>query len=199
MNVALLRRLAAALLVTLAWVVGAAAQPAQPAAPGSRLKTFSSADAAATAFIDALRGNDEAALGAILGRSWRVFVPPLSEDVDNQRERFLAAWNDKHNVAPQGDDKARLEIGSTGFVFPLPLIRSENGWRFDVATGLKEVMARKIGRNEPCPCGSGRKYKQCHGALQPEELDAFPNVGRNDPCPCGSGQKYKHCHGSLPE
>ncbi|WP_456404208.1 preprotein translocase subunit SecA [Thiolapillus sp.] len=25
---------------------------------------------------------------------------------------------------------------------------------------------RKIGRNEPCPCGSGKKYKQCHGKLQ---------------------------------
>ena len=24
---------------------------------------------------------------------------------------------------------------------------------------------RKIGRNEPCPCGSGRKYKSCHGRL----------------------------------
>ena len=24
---------------------------------------------------------------------------------------------------------------------------------------------RKVGRNEPCPCGSGRKYKQCHGKL----------------------------------
>ncbi len=24
---------------------------------------------------------------------------------------------------------------------------------------------RKIGRNEPCPCGSGKKYKHCHGAL----------------------------------
>ncbi|WP_201771606.1 SEC-C metal-binding domain-containing protein, partial [Pseudohaliea rubra] len=23
----------------------------------------------------------------------------------------------------------------------------------------------KVGRNEPCPCGSGKKYKQCHGAL----------------------------------
>jgi preprotein translocase subunit SecA len=22
---------------------------------------------------------------------------------------------------------------------------------------------RKIGRNEPCPCGSGKKYKHCHG------------------------------------
>jgi hypothetical protein len=24
-------------------------------------------------------------------------------------------------------------------------------------------VARKIGRNEPCPCGSGKKYKKCHG------------------------------------
>ena len=23
----------------------------------------------------------------------------------------------------------------------------------------------KIGRNDPCPCGSGKKYKQCHGQL----------------------------------
>ncbi|MFP1815733.1 preprotein translocase subunit SecA [Lonsdalea quercina] len=25
---------------------------------------------------------------------------------------------------------------------------------------------RKIGRNDPCPCGSGKKYKQCHGRIQ---------------------------------
>ena len=24
---------------------------------------------------------------------------------------------------------------------------------------------RKVGRNEPCPCGSGKKYKHCHGKL----------------------------------
>jgi preprotein translocase subunit SecA len=23
----------------------------------------------------------------------------------------------------------------------------------------------KVGRNDPCPCGSGKKYKSCHGAL----------------------------------
>jgi preprotein translocase subunit SecA len=23
----------------------------------------------------------------------------------------------------------------------------------------------KVGRNEPCPCGSGKKYKNCHGKL----------------------------------
>jgi preprotein translocase subunit SecA len=25
--------------------------------------------------------------------------------------------------------------------------------------------AHKVGRNELCPCGSGKKYKQCHGKL----------------------------------
>ncbi len=27
-----------------------------------------------------------------------------------------------------------------------------------------EPIAKKIGRNDPCPCGSGKKYKQCHGS-----------------------------------
>jgi len=27
------------------------------------------------------------------------------------------------------------------------------------------LTARRVGRNDPCPCGSGRKYKQCHGKL----------------------------------
>lgn len=27
------------------------------------------------------------------------------------------------------------------------------------------AVSHKVGRNEPCPCGSGKKYKQCHGKL----------------------------------
>ncbi|MDC3083122.1 preprotein translocase subunit SecA [Pelagibacteraceae bacterium] len=27
----------------------------------------------------------------------------------------------------------------------------------------RRIVTKKIGRNEPCPCGSGKKYKQCHG------------------------------------
>ena len=33
----------------------------------------------------------------------------------------------------------------------------------DPATQVAEVP--KVGRNDPCPCGSGKKYKQCHGRL----------------------------------
>jgi len=47
----------------------------------------------------------------------------------------------------------------------------------------------RIGRNEPCPCGSGKKYKSC--PVRREE-----RIGRNEPCPCGSGKKYKSCHGA---
>ena len=28
----------------------------------------------------------------------------------------------------------------------------------------KPIHVEKIGRNDPCPCGSGKKYKRCHGS-----------------------------------
>ncbi|MEX0635928.1 MAG: SEC-C metal-binding domain-containing protein, partial [Ferruginibacter sp.] len=37
---------------------------------------------------------------------------------------------------------------------------------FDPSTSVKQEPVRvepKIGRNDPCPCGSGKKFKQCHG------------------------------------
>jgi len=35
----------------------------------------------------------------------------------------------------------------------------------DDSVGTKTVAAgAKVGRNDPCPCGSGKKYKKCHGA-----------------------------------
>ena len=29
----------------------------------------------------------------------------------------------------------------------------------------KDISFKKIGRNELCPCNSGKKYKHCHGSL----------------------------------
>jgi hypothetical protein len=28
-------------------------------------------------------------------------------------------------------------------------------------------MSEKVGRNDPCPCGSGKKFKKCHGGSAP--------------------------------
>ncbi len=35
---------------------------------------------------------------------------------------------------------------------------------------------KKVGRNDPCPCGSGKKYKQCHGATQGGGSDVRANT-----------------------
>jgi preprotein translocase subunit SecA len=33
----------------------------------------------------------------------------------------------------------------------------------DLGDGVIDATGGKPGRNDPCPCGSGRKYKRCHG------------------------------------
>jgi preprotein translocase subunit SecA len=39
-----------------------------------------------------------------------------------------------------------------------------NGRTPTATSSPRPVMANKVGRNDPCPCGSGKKYKKCHGA-----------------------------------
>jgi preprotein translocase subunit SecA len=44
-----------------------------------------------------------------------------------------------------------------------PVAASSEPQPAQVAQFVRE--SRKVGRNEPCPCGSGKKFKHCHGAL----------------------------------
>jgi preprotein translocase subunit SecA len=40
---------------------------------------------------------------------------------------------------------------------------STSGGDETAGSSMPEAGKKKIGRNEPCPCGSGKKYKKCHG------------------------------------
>ncbi|MBN1519487.1 MAG: YchJ family protein [Spirochaetales bacterium] len=45
-------------------------------------------------------------------------------------------------------------------------VRQDGGWLYEsgeVKTATVTRTAPKVGRNDPCPCGSGKKYKQCCG------------------------------------
>jgi hypothetical protein len=67
------------------------------------------------------------------------------------------------------DDLAdRLEALDTSpwLVPPLPPPPAQPGWRGPWDRGIQQPYVRetpKVGRNDPCPCGSGKKYKKCHG------------------------------------
>ena len=45
------------------------------------------------------------------------------------------------------------------------MMQQENDY-YDPSTNLKQdpiKVGPKVGRNDPCPCGSGKKFKNCHG------------------------------------
>ncbi len=49
-------------------------------------------------------------------------------------------------------------------LFNIELVSREKNSTEKSNENTRRIISKKVGRNEPCPCGSGKKYKQCHGA-----------------------------------
>jgi preprotein translocase subunit SecA len=47
---------------------------------------------------------------------------------------------------------------------PAPRAVQFSGPSLEAAAVVTVKKGDKVGRNDPCPCGSGKKYKKCHGA-----------------------------------
>jgi hypothetical protein len=112
-------------------------------------KPFPSPDAAASALVSALKADEEPALRAILGRRGFDLIDLRPQPQEERRhERFLSAYAVSNRLVPLGNAKVVLEVGEDGWPFPIPLVKSDAGWRFDPQLGEREVLARRIGRNE---------------------------------------------------
>ena len=121
---------------------------ARPVAEQVKQRHFPTAEAAADAMTEALRKDDDKAIAAMLGSSWRDFVPGTREDEDKSRDDYLKAWDQNHKLVADGDAKMLVEVGTTGFRMPIPIVKDDEGWRFDIEAGYDEMLARQIGRNE---------------------------------------------------
>ena len=64
------------------------------------------------------------------------------------RESFVAAYDEKHAITMDGENKAIMVVGSLDFPVPIPIVRKEGMWRFDTAAAREEILDRRIGRNE---------------------------------------------------
>ncbi|TKK69283.1 preprotein translocase subunit SecA [Ilyomonas limi] len=65
----------------------------------------------------------------------------------------------KTDMSKMRSNKAQVEAAGSDYA------TNENDY-FEPSTSVKQEPIKvgpKIGRNDPCPCGSGKKYKQCHG------------------------------------
>ncbi|VED54028.1 Probable secreted protein [Raoultella terrigena] len=107
---------------------------------------FSTPELAANALAEALGQNNDSALTALLGDSWQQFLPPEGIDPDAVA-RFQRDWKISHRIVQQADT-AWLDVGSEAWRLPVPMVKSSEGWHFDMAAGEDEILTRAIGRNE---------------------------------------------------
>jgi hypothetical protein len=134
---------AAALVLALS---ATAAPPANAAQP--KQKSFSSPDEAAAALVEAARSGDKKSLLAVLGPE----APKLGSgdpmQAKYERDRFVAAYEEKHELVKQGDARVTLVIGKNDWPLPIPLVKADEGWKFDTPAGREEIINRRIGQNE---------------------------------------------------
>lgn len=111
------------------------------------LAVFISPEAASNAFVLTLKNKNTASLTAILGKNYSTVLP--TEDLSHEDiTRFINAWDTKHKLISQGQNKKLLQVGEQHWTFPIPITLGVNGWYFDIHEGLERIRIRRIGRNE---------------------------------------------------
>ena len=112
-------------------------------------QAFKTPDEAASALASAAKAGDMKALATVLGPDGDDIVSSGDEVADAAtREKFVAAYDARHQITMEGDDKAIMVIGPDDFPVPIPLVRKDGEWRFDTAAGREEILFRRIGKNE---------------------------------------------------
>jgi hypothetical protein len=112
-------------------------------------KTFVSAEEASEALVTAARSNDEKAMLDILGPEGKQIVSSGDETEDAEgRANFVERYQEMHRLVKEPDGTTTLYIGAENWPTPIPLFNNGNSWYFDTSAGKKEILYRRIGRNE---------------------------------------------------
>ena len=128
-----------AIAVMLCWLA--------PAAEAQQ--TFRTSAEAVDALAAAVKSGARRDLLKVLGSDGEDIISSGDDVADAEsRARFIAAYDAKHSISVEGENKGIIILGNDEFPFPIPLIRTKAGWEFDTAAGRLEILYRRIGRNE---------------------------------------------------
>jgi hypothetical protein len=112
-------------------------------------KTFSSPEDASKALITAAQSNDEKATLDILGPDGKQIVSSGDEIEDaHNRANFVQKYQEMHRLVKEPDGTTTLYIGAENWPMPIPLVNKGNSWYFNTEAAKKEILCRRIGRNE---------------------------------------------------
>jgi hypothetical protein len=112
-------------------------------------KTFSSAEEASKALYNAAKASDEKALVEILGPKGRQLISSgdAAEDAEN-RAAFAKRYEEMNRLVQEPDGSVTIYTGPYNWPFPIPLANKGGTWYFDTEGGEREILFRRIGRNE---------------------------------------------------
>ena len=119
--------------------------------PVASQKSFATAEEAAQALLTAAEADDVAALLLVFGDAGQAIVTSGDPVQDkNHRARFVTnakkAMKLRHD--PRNPNRVLILLGEDNYPFAVPIIKTNNRWRFDTKNGILELLARRIGSNE---------------------------------------------------
>jgi hypothetical protein len=115
---------------------------------GADEQRFSSPQAAVDALKAAVETRDTNALHAIFGPAAHGLVSVDVVEAAEERELFMHHVKEKVNLVAASDSRQELQLGADGWPFPIPLVKQDGQWRFDVEAGKEEILNRRVGANE---------------------------------------------------
>ncbi len=128
-------------------------------APASAQEVFASPEAAANALVQAASAAEPGFVDRIFGPGAKDLLGSGDEAEDKRRlKAFVDAANDSRKLESPSADKRVLVLGSAGWPFPVPIVKTAKGWVYDVEAGREELVNRTIGFNELSAIGACRAY-----------------------------------------
>ena len=161
-------RLVGAVLAFIGALVLLAPTPAFATEP----KIFATPEEAAKALLDAAASDDTNALWAVLGDQLRDKLenPDQAQERENRRRIVEGA---KEVLELRADDETTrvMVIGKQAWPMPIPIVKGDKGWYFDVAAGADEILARRIGANELAAIDNLHAYVDAQVQYASEDRD----------------------------
>ena len=112
-------------------------------------KTFASPEEAGQALFAAAQNSNEAALHEMLGPAGSQIISSGDEVQDQaSKDQFVAKFQEMHRFVDEPDGTTTLYIGAENWPVPIPLVEKAGAWYFDTPTAEKDILYRRIGRNE---------------------------------------------------
>jgi hypothetical protein len=112
-------------------------------------KSFGSPEEAVKAMLEAVRTDNSSELIVIFGPAGEELIYSGDEAQDKaKRERFAKAYEEKNRLERIGEKRVILHVGIDDWPMPIPIAKVGKRWQFKTEEGKREILARRIGRNE---------------------------------------------------